>query len=194
MDDPDTPDDDEVDDEERLNRTAESAACSTLCPSFGMSPGQSQSIGAGSFTASFSGQQLDSQSTQRDEAQPSSTTSCGSGGAATEAPPLLPAGDLVPEAPQAFEAAPDGPNIPIATPGTVTVPATLDITESKTDRTDAPQPPPFDAASLLPDRRRRVRRPKHRPTERTAARGFIWKCPLCDRQKAMERDGLIRHL
>ena len=65
-----------------------------------------------------------------------------------------------------------------------------EVIDSVTNGSNIPFPAPSDAASTSQNPRRRIRR----PTDRTDSRGFIWKCPLCAKQKAMERDGLIRHL
>ncbi|KAH9925750.1 uncharacterized protein B0H18DRAFT_1119254 [Fomitopsis serialis] len=76
------------------------------------------------------------------------------------------------------------------------------FSEGVTDRTNTHAPSSvegtvpthlhFHGASWEPQPR--TRRAKLRSGDRTAARGFIWLCPLCQRQKAMSRDGLIKHL
>ncbi|KZT64747.1 hypothetical protein DAEQUDRAFT_586101 [Daedalea quercina L-15889] len=70
------------------------------------------------------------------------------------------------------------------------------------DRTNTQSPSPADIAASTHlhfhgaswEPQPCTRRAKLRPGERTAVRGFIWQCPLCHRQKAMSRDGLIKHL
>ncbi|KAH9829817.1 uncharacterized protein C8Q71DRAFT_388897 [Rhodofomes roseus] len=120
----------------------------------------------------------------------------------TSAPPPLPPSDPTPTPKPPHLAS---QSVAPASPFSAFSPAlSASCSEGVTDRTNTQSPSPFDGGGVPTmnlhfhgaswEPQPRTRRWKLRSGERTAARGFIWLCPLCHKQKTMSRDGLIKHL